>query len=95
MHGHFHGAHGVGGGFVILEAPEVYYEREIVREVPVAAPAPPPPPPPPRKPYVLGRTYDSLPGGCMKMVERGASYFHCSGEWYRKVPGGYRAVRQP
>jgi hypothetical protein len=91
VHGHFHG----NGGFVIYSAPEVYYEREIIREVPVAAPAPPPPPPPPRKPYVIGRTYDTLPGKCMKLVEAGQSYFHCSGEWYREVPGGYRAVRQP
>jgi hypothetical protein len=90
-HGHSHG----NGGFVIFGAPEVYYEREIIREVPVAAPAPPPPPPPPRKAYVIGKLYGSLPGGCMKLVEGGASYFHCSGEWYRQVPGGYRAIRQP
>jgi hypothetical protein len=90
MHGHFHG----NGGFVILEAPEVYYEREVIREVPVVV-QPPPPPPPPRKPYALGKLYESLPGGCMKLIESGASYFQCSGEWYRQVPGGYRAVRQP
>jgi hypothetical protein len=92
MHGfhHFHN----GGGLLIIEAPPVIVEREVVREVPVEQHAPPPPPPP-RPAYVLGRTYASLPGGCMKMIERGATYYQCSGEWYRRVPSGYRAVARP
>ena len=76
---------------------EVVHEvvHEVIREVP-AAPAPPPePPPPPRKPYKIGASYASLPGQCMKMIEKGASYFLCSGEWYRQVGAGYLAVREP
>ena len=91
MHGHGFGR----GGLIIIEQPPVIVEREVVREVPVAAPAPPAPPPPPRKPYVLGRTYASLPGSCMKMIDRGATFFQCSGEWYRRVAAGYRAVGRP
>src|SRR5688572_30022909 len=49
--------------------PTVIIEREVVREVPVIVEAPPPPPP--RKPYVIGASYASLPGGCMKMIEEG------------------------
>jgi hypothetical protein len=83
------------GGLFIIEEPDVVVEREVVLEE-AAPPAPPPPPPPPRKPYVIGRTYSSLPGGCMKLIERGASYYQCSGEWYRQVaPGRYLAVRGP
>jgi hypothetical protein len=72
----------------------VIIEREVVvREV--AAPAPPAPPPP-RKPFVIGRSYAALPGGCMKMIEGGASYYYCGGgEWYRLVGKQYRAVAQP
>jgi hypothetical protein len=66
-------------------------EREIIREVPVEAP----PPPPPRDAYVVGKSYSSLPGGCMKMIEGGASYFYCSGEWYREVGRNYQAVEPP
>jgi hypothetical protein len=88
-----------GGGFLILEEPEVIVEREVVREKPPEQPAPPAPPPPPRKPYVIGRTYSSLPGGCMKLIDHGTSYFRCSGEWYREVGDGrngpYLAVAQP
>ena len=55
-----------------------------------------PPLPPPRKPYVLGRTYDALPGGCMKLIQDGGSYYLCSGEWYRPLGGGrYLAIAQP
>ena len=67
------------------------------------------PPPPPaavplpqgggakeRKPYVIGASYDSLPGSCMKLIEEGVSFYYCSGEWYRQVGEGrgatYRAV---
>lgn len=106
---------GVGGGFrrlppppvadgAFLGFPGVYViervqviEREVVKEVP--APPPPEPPPPPRKPYVVGASYDTLPGPCMKMIQDGASYYHCSGEWYRQVGSGsaveYRAVQAP
>jgi len=62
----------------------------------VPDPPPPAPPPPPRKPYVVGRTYDALPGGCMKLIQDGGSYYLCSGEWYRPLGGGrYLAIAQP
>ena len=80
-------------------------EREIVRE------APPPPAAVPlpeqaqggakaRKPYAVGGTYASVPGGCMKLIEDGASYYFCGGgEWYRQTGDGsgakYRAVARP
>jgi hypothetical protein len=88
------------GGDVILGVDREYVvEREIIRDVPAAAPAPAAPPPPPRKAYIIGRTYDSLPAGCMKLIDRGATYFHCSGDWYREIRdeggGRYRAVQQP
>jgi hypothetical protein len=67
-------------------------EREIVREV---AAQPAPPPPPPRKAYALGEMYDSLPSGCMKMLQGGGAYYNCSGEWYREVGARYLAVRMP
>lgn len=93
------GFHGVGGGvFVIEREVPVIVEKEVVREKPaesVAAAAPEPP----MKPYVLGRNYGSLPGACMKMIEGGASYYYCSGEWYRQVREGrsplYKAVARP
>lgn len=87
-------------GFIIIE-------REVVRTVerePEAkqAPAPPAAPaaaPEPRKPYVIGRTYSSIPSGCMKLIEEGASYYYCSGDWYQSVGRGnraqYLAVRKP
>ena len=93
MHG-FHHRGFNGGGVLIIEEPPLIVEREVVRQVPVEAAAPPAPPPPPQR-WVLGRLYAALPGGCMKMVDRGVTYFQCSGEWYRKVPGGYRAVARP
>ena len=69
-------------------------EREVVREVP-AKPATPPAPPP-REPYVIGHSYTSLPAGCMKMVEGGARFFRCSGEWYQELgKGQYKAVAAP
>ena len=91
--------HRFRGAFPVLvvehEVP-VIVEREV---------APPPPPAPPlkergekeRKPYVVGATYASLPGGCMKLIEAGGSFFYCGdGEWYREVRAGrdplYRAV---
>jgi hypothetical protein len=49
-----------------------------------------------RKPYVIGASYASLPGSCMKLIEEGVSFYYCSGEWYRQVGDGrsamYRAV---
>ena len=88
----------VGNGFVGF--PGVFVvEREVVhvieREVVHVDPPPPPEPPPsPRKPYKLGASYDSLPPGCMKMIERGTSYYLCSGEWYRQVGKEYLAVKR-
>ena len=83
--------------FVQREDP-VIIQREVVREVPVVV-EPKPPPPPPREPYVIGKSYASLPSGCMKLIEDGASYYLCSGEWYRQVGGDgavkYEAVAQP
>jgi len=30
------------------------------------------------------------------MIEAGASYFYCGGEWYKQVAGGqYKAVKEP
>ena len=91
-----------GGGFVGfpvwgIEREVHVIEREIIREVPVVV-EPPPPPPPPREPYVIGKSYASLPSGCMKMIEEGASYYLCSGDWYRQVGSGsgvqYKAVKR-
>lgn len=94
--------HGTVNGGIPGFFPGFYYEREyvpviereVIREVP--AEQQPAPPPPPRKPYVIGHSYSSLPGGCMKMIQDGAVYYHCSGEWYRQVgPDQYKAVSQP
>ncbi len=88
----FHRGHGFGGFIIVERQVPVIVEREVVvvREVPAA---PPPPPPTPRKPYVVGASYASLPGGCMKMIEGGASYYYCGGgEWYRPVGKQYRAI---
>lgn len=84
-------------GVYVVERVQVI-EREVVKEAP-----PPPPPaepaPPPRKPYAIGESYSSLPSPCMKMIQDGVSYYHCSGEWYRQVSGGkdgpYLAVEAP
>lgn len=88
----FHG--GFGNVWVVEREVPVIVEREVVREVPVTAQ--PVAPPSPRKPYVIGNNYASLPGGCMKMIEDGVSYYYCDGEWYRQVGGGrsptYQAV---
>lgn len=89
------GFHNFPGFFWPYEREVVYVEREVIHEVAVAPAAAPAPPPPPRKPYVIGRTYDMLPGPCMKMIADGAVYFQCSGEWYRQVGNQYRAVAQP
>ena len=89
-----------GRGFAVpfwIGEREVVHEvvHEVIREVPAAPPPPAEPPPSPRKPYVIGASYASLPGGCMKMVEAGGAYFYCSGEWYRQLGAGYQAVREP
>ena len=81
------GFHGGFGGVWIVEREVVIVEREVVREPPAdcrrrRGPAPP------RKPYVIGNSYASLPGGCMKLIEDGASYYYCGGEWYRQLGGG-------
>jgi hypothetical protein len=80
------------GTWVIEREVPVIVEKEVVKEVP--APAPTPPPAAPRKPYVIGNTYDSLPGGCMKLIEEGASYYYCGGEWYRQEGKSYKAVQR-
>ena len=84
-----------GFGFPFVEREVVHHvtEREIVHEVPVEVA----PPPPPRAGFVVGRSYDSLPGGgCMKMIDSGATFFNCSGEWYREVGSRqYKAVESP
>jgi len=87
--GGMHGHRGFAVPFFYPEREVVVVEREVIREVP------PEPPAPPRKPYLIGASYASLPGGCMKMIEAGGTYFYCGGEWYRQVGGGYRAVAQP
>jgi hypothetical protein len=93
--GGFHRGHGFrGGGFFIVPETEVVHDVVVVHDQPAAAPEPPPPAPP-REPYVIGRTYASLPGGCLKMVEGGASFFHCSEGWYRQVGARFRAVARP
>ena len=88
----------------ILPRDFIVYDREVVVEKQVevekkeAPPAPvaPAPPAEKRKPYALGNVYGSLPGSCMKMIEDGASYYHCNGEWYQQVAGGqYKAVKAP
>ncbi len=93
--GNMHGRHRFFLPFFVGDRETVIIEREVVREVPVVV-EPPPPPPPPREPYVIGKSYSSLPSGCMKMIEDGASYYVCSGEWYRQVGSGsavkYKAV---
>jgi hypothetical protein len=100
-----HGFH--GGVFIVEREVPVIVEREVVRETPPPPAAVPLPEQaqggakaPPRKPYVIGSTYASLPPqGCMKLIEDGASYYFCSGEWYRQLGTGrvakYRAVARP
>ena len=81
-------------GVYVVERVHVI-EREVVKEVPAVPPPEPPPQPPPRKPYAIGASYDTLPSPCMKMIEDGASYYHCSGEWYRQTGAQYVAVKAP
>ena len=95
-HGGHHGKRFRGAVFIPYYVDrEVVIEREVViREVPVVVESAPPPPPP-RKPYKIGASYASLPPGCMKLIEAGASYYLCNGEWYRQTGSGYLAVRAP
>jgi hypothetical protein len=45
---------------------------------------------------VLGKSYDALPGGCLKMLSARGAFFDCSGEWYRQVGNAqYKAVGSP
>ena len=93
--GGMHGRHHFFPIFIVEREPPVIIEREVVvREVPVIV-EPPAPPPPPRPAHVIGRTYASLPGACMKLIEDGASFYLCDGEWYRQVGKQYRAVARP
>jgi hypothetical protein len=48
--------------------------------------------PPPREPYVIGKSYSSLPGGCMKLIEELVAYYYCDGDWYRQQGSQYQAV---
>lgn len=85
---------GFPGVYVVEREVVRIVEREIVREepkAPVAAAAPPPP----RQPYAIGNSYSSLPGGCMKLIQDGVSYYHCSGEWYRQMGASYKAIAKP
>lgn len=93
-----------GGKHHGFHIPFLVVEREVVKVVEVEVPAPPAapapekaaPPPEPRKPFVIGQRYASLPGGCMKLIEGGASYYYCGGgEWYRQSGKMYRAVARP
>jgi hypothetical protein len=99
--GGMHGFHHFSPGFLIDREYVPVYVHDDARDDTSAAPpaAVPPPPPAPRKPYVIGRSYSSLPpNGCLKLIEGGSSYYDCSGEWYRQVAGGtapYKAVAQP
>ncbi len=89
FHRQFH--HGFNNTLVIFQEPRLVHDVLVVHDLPAEPPERAPPPAPP-KPYVLGRSYASLPGGCMKIVERSASYFRCSGKWYRQVGARYKAV---
>src|SRR5205085_12642065 len=82
VHGTLNGGFGFPGFWPYYVEHDVVrvIEREVVHDAPPA-----PPPPPPRKPYVLGKSYAALPGGCMKLLQDGAAYYYCSGEWYREV----------
>jgi hypothetical protein len=94
--GRMHGFHRFPRGFFVdREYVPVYVGDDARDDTPPPAAVPPPPPPAPRKPYVIGRSYSSLPDGCLKLIQDGASYYGCSGEWYRQVGGGYQAVAQP
>lgn len=86
--------HRSGNVFILTDEPEVVHDVVVVHDE-AAAPPPPAAPAPPHEPYVIGRTYRSLPGHCLKLVQGGGSFFHCSEGWYRQVGSLYRAVPAP
>ena len=89
----FHQHRGFHGGIILYNEREVVHDVVVVHDQP---PEPPPPPPPPRQRWVLGRSYSSLPGGCLKMLMGSGAFFDCSGEWYRQVGAlQYKAVSAP
>jgi hypothetical protein len=96
--GVFNSHHGFPGVWVVERQVPVIVEKEVVREVAVTPPSFPPHQGEgsKRKPYVIGASYASLPGGCMKLIEQGVSFYYCSGDWYREVRAGrsplYKAV---
>lgn len=87
--------HGGFGTFIIETEPQVVHDIIVVHDQPAEPLSPLPAPPPPREAYVIGRSYNSLPGGCMKMVQGAVSYYHCSGDWYREIGNRYKAVQAP
>ena len=93
--GRMHGQNRFVLPFVWVEQQDpVIIEKTVVKEVPVVVKDPPAPPK--REPYAVGKSYDTLPPqGCMKLIEDGASYFLCSGEWYQQVGSKYKAVAKP
>ena len=93
--GHHGGGHGFGGVWIVEREVPVVVERVV--EVPATTPVVPAAPPvEPREPYMLGKRYASLPGGCMKLIEGRASYYYCGdGEWYRPSGRMYLAVAKP
>lgn len=96
MHGMHGSRHFSRGFFIYQDYAPVYVHDDAQDDTPPPAAVPPPPPPAPRKPYVIGRSYSSLPpDGCLKLIQDGSSYYGCSGEWYRQVGVGYKAVAQP
>jgi hypothetical protein len=100
----FKGGFGHGGVWIFEREVPVVVEKEVVRDAGPPPPLAPASGPPPRsgedkrKPYVIGASYASLPGGCMKLIEEGVSFYYCSGDWYRQVGEGrsasYKAVQR-
>jgi hypothetical protein len=104
------GFHGNGRGSGALRHAQDERVLIVEREVPVIVERETPPPPAaagnlgtpntdvpklPRKPYVIGSSYASLPGSCMKLIDGGVSYYYCSGgEWYRQTGSGRSARYQ-
>lgn len=89
------GFHGGFGNVWVVEREVPVVVREVVQAPPpqaVPLPQNPGGGAKERKPYVLGASYASLPGSCMKMIEDGVSFYYCSGDWYRQEGKSYRAV---
>ena len=75
---------------------QVVAPQEEEEAKPAAPPASPPAAEPEkREPYAVGKSYSSLPPGCMKMIQGAALFYLCGGDWYQKVDGQYLAVAQP